>query len=277
VNSAVFSLVHAVVFQPKGYAEPEQVVQLYSQNKKNPNSYRIFSYPTFQDIRQQNTVLTDVMAHNQAMIGIGEKGNTRRTMASLVSWNYFSVLGVAPVHGRAFLPEEETPGKPAHVAIVSDSYWKKHGRDPGLVGSEILINGRPFTIVGIMPAGFTGTTHLAGPELWLPLSVHHDVMNDFQRSEAPAPLSERGGSRLFLVGRLKPGMTPQSADPAMKTLAANLEQAYPVEQKDQTFLVAPLPRFVTGTKPAGDREAGGLKAVGALLLGMAAPSCSLPL
>jgi hypothetical protein len=91
VNSAVFSVVHAVVFQPKGYAEPEQVVQLYSQNKKNPNSYRIFSYPTFQDIRQQNTVLTDVMAHNQAMIGIGEKGNTRRTMASLVSWNYFSV------------------------------------------------------------------------------------------------------------------------------------------------------------------------------------------
>jgi hypothetical protein len=62
-------------------------------------------------------------------------------------------------------------------------------RDPGLVGSEILINGHPFTIVGIMPAGFTGTMHLAGPELWLPLSVHEDVMNDFQRSEAPAPLN----------------------------------------------------------------------------------------
>jgi predicted permease len=269
VNSAVFSLVHAVVFQSKGYTQPEQVVQLYSQNKKNPNSYRLFSYPTFQDIRQQNTVFTDVMAHNMPMIGIGEKGNTRRTMAGVVSSNYFSVLGVAPVHGRAFLPEEETPGKAAHVAIVSDGYWKKHGRDPAVVGSEILINGHPFTVVGIMPAGFTGTTHIAGPEVWLPLSVHDDVMNDFQRSEAPAPLSDRGGSRLFLVARLKPGVTLQTANAAMKTLASNFEQAYPVEHKDQTFVVAPLPRFATGTKPSGDKEASGLNAVGALLLGMA--------
>ena len=267
VNTAIFSLVNVMLFQPPAYHAPAEVVQLYSQDKKNPESFRMFSYPTFQDIRQQNTVFTDVMAHRAAIVGVGEKGNTRRTIARLVSSNYFSVLGVAPVHGRAFLPEEETLGKPAHVAIVSDGYWKKQGRDAAVVGSEILINGRPFTVVGIMPEGFTGTSHIIGPEVWLPLSVHDDVTKDFGRSEARVPLSERGGpGRLLVLGRLKPGLTPAAADPQLKTLAANLEQAYPVEQKDQTFMAAPLPRFAAND-PQGDE---GLSAAGALLLGMAA-------
>ncbi|MFL6520824.1 MAG: ABC transporter permease [Chthoniobacterales bacterium] len=270
-NSAVFSLVYAMLFQPRAYAKPEQVVQLYSQDKRNPNTFRAFSYPTFQDIRQQNTVFTDVMAHSSAIVGVGEKGNTRRTDASIVSSNYFSVLGVAPVQGRAFLPEEETLGKPAHVAVVSDGYWKKHGRSAAVVGSEILINNKVFTIVGIMPPGFSGTTHILGAEVWLPLSVYDEVTNDFQRSDPRMPLSQRGGAgRLFVVGRLKPGVTAATADPALKTLAANLEQAYPVEQKDQTFMAAAPPRFATGNRPSGPQEGGALAGMGALLLGMAA-------
>ncbi len=266
-NSAVFSLVNTMLFQPKPFTEPEQVVQLYSQDKKNPKSFRSFSYPMFQDIRRQNTVFTDVMAHKVAIVGVGEKGgDTRRTIASIVSSNYFSVLGVAPVQGRAFLPEEETLGKPAHVAIVSDGYWKKQRRNAAVLGSEILINGRPFTIVGITPEGFVGTSHLIGPEVWLPLSAY-EVANKFPRSEAPASPGERSGpGRLLLVGRLKPGLTPAAADPQLKTLAANLEQTYPVEQKDQTFMAAPLPRFAAND-PHGDQQ---LSAIGALLLGMAA-------
>ena len=267
VNTAIFSLVHTMLFQAPGYTRPTEIVQLYSQDKKNPKSFRMFSYPTFQDIRRQNTVFTDVMAHHVAIVGVGEKGNTRRTIASLVSSNYFSVLGVAPVHGRAFLPAEETLGRPAHVAIVSDRYSKKQGRDAAVVGSEILINGRPFTVVGVMPEGFTGTSQIIGPEVWLPLSVHDDVTNDFQRPERQLPLSERGApGRLLVIGRLKPGLTAAAADPQLKTLAANLEQAYPVEQKDQTFMAAPLPRFAAND-PRGDE---GLSAIGALLLGMAA-------
>jgi predicted permease len=266
-NTAIFSLVHTMLFQARGYARPAEIVQLYSQDKKNPKSFRMFSYPTFQDIRQQNTVFTDVMAHSVAIVGVGQKGNTRRTIASVVTSNYFSVLGVPPVHGRAFLPEEETLGKPAHVAIVSDGYWKRQRRDAAVVGSEILINGRPFTVVGIMPEGFTGTSHIIGPEVWLPLSVHDEVRNDFQRSEARMPLSERSAQgRLLVVGRLKRGLTPATADPQLKTLAAKLELAYPVEQKDQTFMAAPLPRFASND-PNGGKE---LSATGALLLGMAA-------
>ena len=265
-NSAVFSLVYAMIFQPPSYARPAEVVQVYSQDKKNPESFRLFSYPTYRDIKESNTVFSDVLAHNLAMIGVGEKGNTRRTFAGIVSSNYFSVLGVAPIHGRAFLPEEETPGRPAQVAVISHSFWKKQGRKPEILGSELLINSRPFTIVGIMPEGFTGTMHIVGSEVWLPLSVEEMVTNDFQRSEDNTALTDRGSSKLFVIGRLKPGLTAASADAQLKTFASNLEHAYP-ELKDQTLLAARLPRFATSTNPNDGSE---VTALGSVLLGMAA-------
>ena len=221
-NTAVFSLIHTMIFQPRSFVRPAEVVQLYSQDKKNPKSFRIFSYPTYRDIREQNTVFTDVLAHNSAMVGVGEKGNTRRSFASVVTSNYFSVLGVMPAHGRAFLPEEETPGKPAQVAIVSDNFWKKHGRNLGMLGSEIIINGRPFTVVGIMPKGFSGTMHIFGSEIWMPMSVQELVSNDFEGIDERGALNDRAGRNLFLLGRLKPGITIDAAAPEIKGIAANL-------------------------------------------------------
>jgi predicted permease len=267
VNTAVFSLVHALLFQAPAYARPAQIVQLFSQDVKNPKTFRAFSYPTYRDIREQNTVFDGVLAHNLAMIGVGEKGDSRRAFANLVSANYFSVLGVAPASGRAFLPEEETPGSSARVAIVSYGYWQKHGRDPGLFGSSILINGRPFTIVGIMPKGFTGTTAIFSPEVWLPLGVYDEIANSFQ-AETQHSLGDRAGHQLLVIGRLKPGITAATAGPALKGLAANLEKAFPVEQKDQTFTTAPLSRLVTSPSP--DPIKGQLSMLGTLLLSMAA-------
>src|ERR1041385_7592537 len=160
VNAATFSLVHALLFQAPAYTRPNQIVQVFSQNAKDPKVYRGFSYPTYRDIREQNTVFDELLAHNLAMIGIGEKADSRRAFADLVSANYFSVLGITPIAGRAFVPAEETPGSNTRVAIVSYSYWQKHGGSPGLLGSSIQINGRPYAIVGILPKGFTGTMHI---------------------------------------------------------------------------------------------------------------------
>ena len=151
VNTAIFSLVNTMLFKPPAYAKASEIVQVYSQDAKNPKTFRGFSYPTYLDIREQNTVFSGVMAHNLAMVGVGDKGNTRRTFADIVSSNYFTVLGVAPVQGRAFLPEEEKPGHDAAVAVVSHSYWEKQGLNPALLGSKISINSRPFTVVGILP------------------------------------------------------------------------------------------------------------------------------
>src|SRR6266550_6767678 len=146
-NTAVFSLVHTLFFKPPAYAQPNQVVQVFSQDQKNPKTYRGFSYPTYRDIREQNNVFTDTMAYNLALVGIGQKGDTRRAFAAIVSSNYFAVLGVNMARGRSFLPEEETPGRAAPVAIVSNGYWQKQNQ-PAL-GSQLLINGRPFSIIGV--------------------------------------------------------------------------------------------------------------------------------
>ena len=264
-NTAVFSLVNALLFAPPSFTQPAQIVQVFSQDTKNPKSFRPFSYPTFQDIRGKNSVFTDTMAFNLAMVGVGEKDNTRRVFAALVSSNYFAVLGVMPAQGRGFLPSEETPGRASPVVIVSHNFWKKHGSDPAFVGSKLTINGQVYTVVGVMPEGYTGTMNLFSCEVWLPLGVFDQVSNLFDENKHSA-LSDRTSEQLLIVGRLKPGLTPASAEPAMKTLAANLESAYPVEQKNKTFLLRPLSRFGTSDSP---QEAGPMAVLGSLLLGMA--------
>jgi len=266
VNTAVFSLVNTLFFAPPAYAKPHEMVQLFSQDKKDPKKFRGFSYPTYVDVREQNTVFTDVLSFNLALIGIGQKGDTRRTFAGIVSSNYFSVLGVPVARGRAFLPEEETPGRNAPVAIVSYSYWQKHDLDPSVLGSQVFINGRSFTIVGIAPNGFVGTMQVLSPEVWLPISVYDQVANDFE-SENKTTIDDRKGTQLRIMGRLKPGMTAAAARPALEALAANLEKAYPVEQKDQTFVADRVPRNTVSNRPGADSK---IKAIAPLLLGMAA-------
>src|SRR5437764_1707290 len=265
VNTAVFSVVNALFFAPPAYVKPHEMVQLFSQDKKDPKKFRGFSYPTYVDVRTQNTVFTDVMSFNLALIGIGQKSDTRRAFASIISSNYFSVLGVPLARGRAFLPEEETPGRNAPVAIVSYSYWQKHNLDPTVLGSQVLINGRPFTIVGITPKGFAGTLQILSPEVWLPISVYDQVANDFG-SKSKTTMDDRSGTQLRIIGRLKPGMTAAAAKPALEGLATNLEKAYPVEQKNQTFITAPVSRIAVSTNPTA---ASGVKSIAPLLLGMA--------
>src|SRR3954468_9375479 len=112
-NTAVFSLVYTMLFAPPGYARPNELVQIFSQDTKNPKSFRVFSYPTLNDIREQNSVFSDVAGYNVTTVGIGEKNNTKRTFACIGTANYFNVLGVSPVLGRIFTVEEEQPGRAA--------------------------------------------------------------------------------------------------------------------------------------------------------------------
>src|SRR5439155_17019522 len=238
-------------FAPPAYAKLHEIVQLFSQDKKNPKTYRRFSYLSYLDIREQNTVFSDAMSFNLALIGLGQKGDTRRAFAAIVSSNYFSVLGVPLARGRAFLPEEETPGRNTPVAIVSYSYWQKHDLDPSVLGSQLLINGRPFTIVGITPKGFVGTMQILSPEVWLPMSVYDQVANDVESVNKTA-IDDRKGTQLRIMGRLKPGLTAAAAKPALAGLAANLEKAYPVEQKGQTFMAERVSRNSVSDRPGSD-------------------------
>src|SRR5262249_1412115 len=135
-NTAVFSLVNTLLFAPPSYSKPHELVQLFSQDKKNPKTFPAFSYPTYLDIRAQNNVVSDITCFNPALVGRGQTGDTRRAFAAITSSNYFTVFGLPLARGRAFLPEEETPGRNIAVAIVSYGYWQKHDLDPGVLGSQ---------------------------------------------------------------------------------------------------------------------------------------------
>lgn len=267
VNTAMFDIVHTLLFAPPPFSTPSELVQVFSQDTSNPTSYRAFSYPTYRDIREQNGVFTDAAAFDLFLIGLGQRGDTRRTMASTVSSNYFSVLGVPLAMGRSFTPEEETPGRPAFVAIVSDAYWRAHGRDPAVLGSQVLILGYPFTVVGVAPRGFTGTTPVIfAVDVWTPLSAY-DQMTNGSVPDRRNLLADRAGQQLKIIGRLKPGMTAAGARPQLAGLASNLEQAFPAEQKNQTFTTAPLARLSVSPKPAHEA---GLRRLGLLLLSISA-------
>src|SRR5205814_8909292 len=140
-------------------------------------------------------------------------------------------------------------------------YWQKHDLDPGVLGSQVFVNGRAFTVVGIAPKGFVGTMQILSPEVWLPMSVYDQVANDFG-SENKTTIDDRNGTQVRIMGRFKPGMSAAAAKPALQGLAANLEKAYQVEQKDQTFLTAPVLRNSVSNNP---RTEGGIKVITPLL------------
>jgi len=264
-NSAVFSLINAFLLKPLHIEKPEQLVGLYSRDTKHPDTYRGFSYPNYVDIRDHNPVFSSLMAYSMAMVGIEEGNSTRRSFSAVVSSNFFSTLGVSMARGRAFLPEEEKPASGALAAVIAYPYWTKHGQDPQIVGKQIRINGRMFTVVGITPKGFTGTTALVSPEVFVPLGAYNLVMNDFETHGRT--LDSRQNSDLIVAGRLAPGLTQPTADAKLAVVAAQMEHAYPAINKDQALIVRPLSRMSISTSPQNDS---GLRVPAFLLLSLAA-------
>ena len=136
-NTAVFSLIYTMLFAPPGYARPNELVQIFSQDTKNPKAFRAFSYPTLNDLREQNSVFSDVAGYNVAEVGMGEKNNTRRTFASIVTADYFKVLGVAPVLGRASSPDCNQNNRSSRQGR------RREGRGSAIGRSEARRSGAP--------------------------------------------------------------------------------------------------------------------------------------
>jgi len=267
-NAAIFTLVNVLLLKPlTGSERPGRVVGIYSRDHTRPDSYRGFSYPCFADVRDRANGFNHVAAFTLAFAGLGEADATRRTFAAIVSRGYFTTLGVDLRAGRTFTEEEERPDSKAQVAVVSDRYWKSHGGDPSLLGKTVKINARPFTIVGIAPPGFTGTSALAAPEVWVPIGAHALVSNDFMNDGAPRSLADRRGEHLMVIGRLRPGIEADAVAPSLLALSEQLEQAYPAENKNQRLVVSPLSRASISTSPQDDSE---LVAPFAILMAMAA-------
>ncbi|MGB8477006.1 MAG: ABC transporter permease [Candidatus Acidiferrum sp.] len=250
-NTAIFSLVNAFLLKPLLIHNPAELVGCYSRDTRKAD-YRSFSYPDYVELRENGSVFTSLLAHNMAMVGLAEGDTTKRVFADIVSANYFTTFGVPLFQGRSFTPAEERPGSAIPVAIVSYPYWKKTGADPQELGKTLRINGRIYTVIGIAAEGFTGTTAMISPELYLPLGVYELAINDFEGSARS--LASRDNHALMLVGRLRPSVTQKSADALLATLASQLASAYPKDDKDQTFLVRPLARMGISTDPQTDSQ-----------------------
>ncbi len=268
-NSAMFTVVDALLFRPLP-GRAADLVGVYSHDPAKPDSYRAFSYPNYVDVRERSDIFDGVLAHTFALVGVAQGDITRRTFAEVVSSNFFSTIGVRLAAGREFNADEERPASTIPAVIVGYGRWKDAGFSPAFLGSTIRINSKDFTIVGIAPPGFTGTTALISPDMWLPLGMFDVVVNDIFRNNG-STLADRGNGALNVAGVLRPGVSGVAANARLEVLSKQLQTAYPAENRGQELSVSRLSRVNISTEPSGDGGPAVLSAVlmplsGAVLL-----------
>ena len=264
-NTAVFSLVNALVLQPRP-GRIDALVNVFSRDRVKLTQYRDFSYGAYTDLRDRADVFESLMAHTFSLVGIGDGAATKQSFAAVVSANYFTTLGVPLAAGRTFTSDEERPGARTPVAIASYSVWRGTGFSPSFIGSNVRVNGTPFTVVGVTPHGFAGTMAIVSPQWWFPLGTFDIVVNEMFKQRATG-LTDRGNYTLNLSGMLKPGVTRAAAEQALDAFAKRLDAEYPGSDHDQTFIVGGLPRMSVSTSPETDTS---LPVFSALLTLMAA-------
>lgn len=263
-STVVFSVVNTVLLQRRP-GRIDRLVSIFSRDREHPDSYRDFSYPLYEDLRDRAMIFESVMAHTVALVGIREGDTTKRAFAEIVSSNYFSTLGLRLVAGRSFSPDEERPGTNALVVIASYSAWQRAGLDPRFIGSEVRVNGTPFTVVGIAPKGLRTTTLLA-PDWWFPLGTYGRLINEWFQ-DGPKDLNNRANHTLFIAGALRPGLTRVTAEKALDTLALRLDHDYPMTDGHRSFVLTDVPRINLGSRPQSEAR---VTFIASLLLCMAA-------
>jgi predicted permease len=238
-NTAIFSFVNAVLLRQLPVAEPSRLVYVYSANRTSP--YNVSSYPDYVDFRDRNDVFSGLAASAPVTVSFTDGGQADAVSGSIVSGNYFDVLGVRAAAGRTFTAEEDrTPGE-RPVVVISHRLWQsRFGGDAGVVGRQMIMNGQQFTVVGVAPAGFDGAQVGQTSDIYVPMAMQALVRpprGGYSGEMNPDLLTKRNPRWLVMVGRLKPGVTPQQAQAAASALAAQLATAYPDSNKDVTAAV----------------------------------------
>ncbi len=164
VNTAMLSLLKEVIFHPVVPHQPEQVVALYTVSKDSNHAYRQFAYSEFQTLRESPETFPDLVAYCNNFAGIARGNETmHRGYVVEVSGNFFSFMGVRPLLGRFFTPEEGQPNAHLPVVVASYPFWQRMGGRPDFIGSTLRLNGNTHTVIGIAPQGFSGTNALMSP------------------------------------------------------------------------------------------------------------------
>src|SRR5213078_310380 len=238
-NTAIFSLLNAVLLRELPVQNPGQLV-LFGTGRSGGSTdgccaTDLYSYLFYREMRQKNQVFSDVSAMLSILFGsmhgaVAGRLNLEPMNVQLVSGTYFPMLGVKPILGRAFTEAEDEPAGAHPVAMVSYSWWKRRfNRDPAVVGKTVTLGSTVYTIIGVTPAEFFGTTVGQSPDLWIPLSM------DKQVSPGWNGLDDRWFQSLYILARLKPGVSVEQAQANVNLLARQIwhEHAGPVLTKEQ--------------------------------------------
>jgi predicted permease len=235
-NTAIFSLVNAVLLRSLPVERPSEIVSVAVRGKDD--SMSAFSYPNYRDFRDRNEALSGLLVYRFVPLSLSRSGANERVWGFEVSGNYFDVLGVKAIKGRTFLPEEDKTPLSHPVAVVSYESWQQRfGADPDLVGKDVLLNNHQFKVIGIAPEGFKGTELVYTPEIWLPASMMEWV------EPGANWLEDRNTRNFFAIGRLKPGMDARQAEASLNLLALQLAKEYPDTNEGQSIRVVP-PGFI---------------------------------
>lgn len=230
-NSAIFSIVNAVLLRPLPVEAPEELVDIYTldgdETFMNPHEY-----PDYVAIREDRETFTDVAAYAADFVSMSVGTGSEVLFGESVSGNYFEVFGIPAALGRTLDTGDDVPGTP--VVMISDALWKGHyAGDPGVLGRTITLRGKPFEIVGVAPDWFKGMWVGFSVDVWVPAAAKTYMDPTLEGLEV------RSGRNWLVKGRLRPGVTPEQAQARVDLVGARLAQDFPESNAERTFHVIP--------------------------------------
>jgi putative ABC transport system permease protein len=228
-NTAIFSVVNAVLLRPLPFEEPDRLVMVWGTTPRIPKETA--SLPDFVDWRDQNQVFEGLTAIQFTNVNLTGGEDPERLIGARVTADFLQVLRVRPALGRGFLAEEDQPGGPK-VAVITHALWQRRfGGDPGVLNQTVELNNEAHAVVGVLPAEFRMPS--LSPSVLMPLARN------------PAEAGRRADF-LTVLGRLKPGVTIEAAETEMKTIMSRLEQQYPESNSGWTVYLVPLHEEIVG-------------------------------
>ncbi|MGH9837905.1 MAG: ABC transporter permease, partial [Blastocatellia bacterium] len=232
-NTAIFSIVNTTLLRPLPFAEPDKLVQVWETDVKRGDNAMNASYPNFADWRDRNHVFEQIAAYSGDGFILTGTADAERIQGAIVSPSFFPMLGIKPMVGRVFLPEEDHPNK-VFSAVISERLWRRRfNSDPHIIGKTVGIEDESYTVIGVV-AGVTDLSLLSNnTELWLPISFGGGFNN-------------RRGHYLKVMARLKPGVTREQAQANMDSIAGALAAQYPDANKDHGLRLVPLQEQIVG-------------------------------
>ena len=241
LNTTIFSLIHALFLRGVPFPEPERIVRIFGESRERELNELPYSVPRFWHYRDGQTVFSGLAAENNVGVTLTGLGEAVQLSGTSVTANYFDVLGVRPIRGRLFLPEEEMA---ANVVLITESFWRNRlGSDPAVLGRNVTLNETPHTIVGVLP-------NL--PLAWFGPNMEVCTPRPFESAGTPRERLMRGVGYLRVIGRLKPGVTLDQAKASMPSLEQGYREQHPSnDDTSWTTALVPLPENISGNlRPA---------------------------